>query len=293
MKSIRKSLDFIIYSNLFIALVALAFTFEAQILLGQPLSWHPYLFIIFFATFFDYNLHRLYTLIRYPSAIALEKHQWVRKHKLTFYILMCISTIGFIIAIWNAKPEVLIVLSPLALLTVFYSIPFYKSNNKTLRLRDIPFLKLFLIAFNWTIITLLLPLVQAGQSINITDFLALSLERFLFMCAICLPFDIRDMESDAASGLSTIPIKIGEKAAWQLTGGLMITSIAVSLLYHGVKGDYFIAAAFVLSGLLNLVLIQSKQLRQHPNFHHGIVDGTMLIQAMSIVLAEWLKTVIL
>ncbi|MBL7836968.1 MAG: UbiA family prenyltransferase [Bacteroidetes bacterium] len=280
MKVLKKITDFILYSNLYIALVALAFTFEAQILLNQEIGWHPYLFIIFFATFFDYNLHRLYTLLKYPKALQLDKHKWVSQNKQMFYGLMLVSTIGFLVSIYLAKKAVLMALLPLALLTIFYSLPFYAD----VRLRDIPYAKLFLIAFNWTMITLVLPIVQSGQSIELFHFMALSTERFLFMCAICLPFDIRDIESDKLSGLLTIPIKIGEQAAWQLSSALMITSLLMSLIYHGLKGEMTTALALGTSGVINLVLLNSGKLRRMANFHHGVVDGMMLIQAMMVIL---------
>lgn len=286
MRYIRPILDFIIYSNLFIAWAAVAFTFEAQVLLAQNISWHPYLFIIFFATFFDYNLHRLYTIVFYKEALAHEKHEWLRHNLLTFYILLTLATVGFFIALIFAKTKVILTLAPIAALTIFYSVPYFYRKGKAYRLRDVPYLKLLLISFNWTAITLLLPIAQAGHDIGIGRLIPLAIERFLFMCAICLPFDIRDMEADRQSNLMTIPLRLGEDKSWALSYWLMGTSAVFSLIYHLIYGEPAYALALCLSGLISLWLLKSDRMKQSHLYHYGVVDGLLILQSLLVVLAH-------
>ena len=56
---------------------------------------HPYLFIIFFATLFEYNLHRFITVITNKEALNSDKHKWVRKNLNGFYLLVLTSLVGF------------------------------------------------------------------------------------------------------------------------------------------------------------------------------------------------------
>src|SRR5262245_19176768 len=95
-----KLLRFLINTNLFISLAALLFTVESQIQLGFMPAWHPYLFIIFFATLFEYNLHRLITLAYHPEALSSPKHRWLRENKRSFYILVTLSIAGFLVSIF-------------------------------------------------------------------------------------------------------------------------------------------------------------------------------------------------
>lgn len=286
MRILRPFLDFIIYSNLFIAFAAVAFTFEAQVLLAQNISWHPYLFIIFFATFFDYNLHRLYTIIFYKQALFSEKHKWLRNNLLTFYVLLTLATVGFFIALIYAKTKVIITLAPIAALTIFYSVPYFYRKGKAYRLRDIPYLKLALISFNWTAITLLLPIAQADHDIAFVRLLPLAIERFLFMCAICLPFDIRDMEADRQSNLKTVPLRLGEDRSWALSYWLMGASAVFSLIYHLLYGETAYALSLCLSGFISLWLLKSDRMKQSYLYHYGVVDGLLILQALLVGLSH-------
>eukprot|EP01136_Pigoraptor_vietnamica_P044203 Opistho-1_new@20645 len=96
-------------------------------------QWHPYLFIIFFATLFDYNLHRLVTVLTNKEALNSDKHKWLKEYLSLFYALVVFSVIGFIIAVFLAKKEVLITLSPFALITLFYSLPIFKNQKYLFR----------------------------------------------------------------------------------------------------------------------------------------------------------------
>ena len=142
---------------------------------------HPYIFLIFFATLFDYNLHRFITVITNKEALNTDKHIWVKKNLRLFYWLVAISVIGFLGTVAIADKKVLITLAPIALVTVFYSIPIFKNNKGIFRLREIPFVKIFLISFVWSSTTILLPLIQSEISYNKENILAILLGRFLFL----------------------------------------------------------------------------------------------------------------
>jgi len=66
-------LKILIHSNIFISLAAVSLTIATQIQLGMAPQWHPYLFIIFFATLFEYNIHRLITVIKNKDASRSRK----------------------------------------------------------------------------------------------------------------------------------------------------------------------------------------------------------------------------
>lgn len=279
---------FLIESNLYIALSASVLTAATQVLLHQQTGFHPYLFIIFFATFFDYNLHRLYTLHFAKTALQGERHAWLLRNKRLFYVLMVLASIGFIISISQAKLSVLYILLPFAAITVFYSIPFLRWKNKNWRLRDLPFVKLFLIAGNWTMITILLPLIQYGKTVDDAEVLWVIAERFFFVLALCIPFDIRDIDIDRKAGLRTIPNVLGAEKSWQLAYLSVIISVIISSWHYAQIGETGFLISFLISGLTTVIALSIAKRRLYNLYLYGVIDGMLLLQALLLLGSSFL-----
>jgi 4-hydroxybenzoate polyprenyltransferase len=274
-------LSFIINTNIFISLAAVFLTIETQIQLGMRPHLHPYLFIIFFATFFEYNLHKLVTVFTHPEALNSEKHKWVKQHFKLFYILVALSTVGFLFAIFLAKKQVLITLAPIALITILYSIPIFRNKRKIFRLRDIPFLKIFLIAFVWSFITIFLPVIYNNIDFN-SYIIMMFAERFIFVLAIAIPFDIRDMSADLNAGIKTIPLVLGEKTAIGISNILITLFTIIIFIHYTTMNKKFLLPAFLISAISTLIVINYKKLQETRYYYTGILDGTLLIQGLLV-----------
>lgn len=279
-----KLLDFLINTNIFISLAAVALTVQTQLLLGMEPQLHPYLFIIFFATIFEYNLHRLITILHHPETLKDPKHSWVSRHLAAFYILVAVSVAGFICAVLLAKTQVLLVLFPIGLVTVFYSLPVFKNRKTIFRLREIPGLKIILISAVWSASTILLPIVQSGLDFDSFHVAAMLLERFLFVFAITLPFDIRDMAADRNAGLSTIPLWIGEQRSIYLAFALLILFMCLATLHYSLSRQLFALPALLLSAISSTWFIASKRIRSLKHYHYFVLDGTLLAQSLLVYL---------
>ena len=240
-------------------------------------QWHPYLFIIFFATLFEYNTHRLITVITNKEALNSDKHKWVKENLKAFYLLVFISVAGFITVALLAKKEVLITLAPIALITLFYSIPVFGNKKNLFRLREIPYLKIFLISFVWSTTTILLPIIQSNYPLNKIAVMTLLVERFFFVFAITIPFDIRDIESDRHSGLKTIPLLINENKSLAMSYLSLLIFFIISFFHYEVQNQWFIIWALSISTLTTFLFL-NKKFRTLPYYHYGILDGTMLLQ---------------
>ncbi len=274
---------FFINTNIYISLAAVFLTIETQIQLGMKPQFHPYLFIVFFATILEYNLHRLITILTNPLALEGDKHRWVKNHKTAFYFLVLVSMIGFICAALLAKKTVLLFLAPIGLITLLYSLPLFKSRGNYLRLREIPFLKIFLIAFVWSTTTILLPLIESGNPYNKAHILFMLIERFLFIFAITVPFDIRDIIHDKQVGLKTFPVIIGEKRSILFANiALFLFSLLCIFHYQNITFP-FLTTAFLLSAIVAIFFLNSKKVQKLPYYHYGILDGTMLLQGLLVL----------
>jgi len=283
-----KFLNFIINTNIYISLAAVALTLGTQVQLGMQPQLHPYLFIIFFATIFEYNLHRLITVITNPASLDDEKHSWVKNNKIAFYILCGASVLGFIIAAAMAKKTVLITLFPIGAVTVFYSLPIFKTKKIIFRLREIPCLKIFLISMVWAATTILLPIIESGQTFDKWHIITMLLERFIFVFAITIPFDIRDMKSDEEANLQTIPLIIGEKKAMHVANFYLFLFLLICSYHYYNTALAFILPAFIISGISTLLFMNIKWFKKVSHYHYFILDGTMLLQGVLICLCYYL-----
>ncbi len=281
----QRVFNFFIQTNIFISLCAVALTLETQVQLGMKPQWHPYLFLIFFATLFDYNLHRLITITIRKQALKDEKHAWVNRNLKGFYLLVIVSVLGFLISVCYAKIEVLIALAPMAMITIFYSLPVFKRARSIFRLREIPMLKIFLIAFVWSGSTIFLPVIQHGNTIEWQHTLMMLTERFIFVFAITIPFDIRDVAVDKTSGIKTIPILIGVRRSIILSNILLLVFYALCLHHYYIAGMYFLIPAFLGSTIITMLFINNQQIKESNYYHYGWLDGTLLIQGLLVCLA--------
>lgn len=273
-----------IQSNIYIALAAVFLTVATQLQLSRPPEWHPYLFLIFFATLFEYNLHRLITVITNKQALASPRHIWVKNNLAAFYCIVAASVIGFAIAVLLAKLTVLITLIPIALLTLFYSTPITGKKQGLFRLRQIPFLKIFLIAFVWSAITILLPVIHSGIPVFHSHVISMLVERFLFVFSITLPFDIRDIEADKQEGLQTIPLHIGERNAMKLAYVSLGLCFGICMVHYIHTQQWFMIPAICISVISTFIFLKNKYLQALPLYHYGILDGTMLLQGLLVLL---------
>jgi 4-hydroxybenzoate polyprenyltransferase len=283
-----KLLAFLINTNIFISLGAVLFTLETQIQLGLQPQLHPYLFIIFFATLCEYNVHRFITSITNPEALNSPKHQWVKEHIKGFRALVIASVLGFIVAACYAKKVVIITLAPIGVLTVFYSLPLFKNKKSVFRLREIPLLKIFMIAFVWSASTILLPIIQTEKKFDAFHVITMIVERFIFVFAITIPFDIRDADADTSASLKTIPILIGKKKALLVADLSLLAFIIICCLHYFQSHQFFILPALIISGISTYSFINNKKMMGFYYYHYAILDGTMLLQGLLVCVSYYL-----
>lgn len=266
-------------------------TIATQLQLGMKPQWHPYLFIIFFATLFEYNLHRFIIVITNKEALNSDKHKWVRENLKVFYSLVLLSILGFICVVLLAKKEVLIALAPIAAITLFYSLPVFGNKRTVFRLREIPFLKIFLIALVWSSSTILLPVIQSGITFNWTHVIAMLAERFLFILAITIPFDIRDVEADKQAGLKTIPLLLNENKSLVISYLSLFIFFLISFIHYQQLNYWFIIFSLGVSSLTTFIFLNSKKIRNMPFYYYGILDGTMLLQGLLVLVFYYVKII--
>lgn len=208
MNLLKKIFNFYIFSNIHVAFATFCLTKITLLEIG--ISESKTAWFVFFSTIISYNLIRF---IRF-GAIENWYQKWYKLNEYLLYGLTVVAIIFVIVITFSIRFKAWLVLLPFALFTIFYVIPL---KNKALR--NIPYLKLFLIGFSWAGITVLFPLVQNYILPRAVDYITF-FQRFLFVVAITIPFDIRDLNYDKKE-LKTLPQQLGVRKA-KLVGILFL-----------------------------------------------------------------------
>jgi len=281
-----KALGFIIHSNILIALAALSLALATQVQLGLKPEVHLYLAVIFLATLLEYNLHRYLTLYNKPEAARNEKLKWASEHRSLFLALIISSLAGLVIVLFFVKIKILLLLLPLALLSFLYSYP--GKQKHSFRLLRITGMKTFLIALVWTSATVLIPIFFEEQSFNFTQIVLLFAERFTFIFGIAIPFDIRDQETDKLASIRTIPLQFGERKSLLISTVALMLSLSIATFHYLDMKLIFILPAYLFSIVITLNCINNKTLKNVIFYHHGILDGCILLYGMLIFASFYL-----
>ncbi|QMU65761.1 MAG: hypothetical protein GKR88_16765 [Flavobacteriaceae bacterium] len=213
--------DFYINSSIHVALSVCSFTRITEIYFD--ISYQENLsYFIFFATVSGYNF------IKY-AGVAKWYHIRLTKNLKSIQIFSFISFVWMCFYGCFLPIRILLFILPLGILTILYAIPFLSGFQKSLR--GIRHLKIMVIAFVWASMTVLLPLYHENDTIegNRSNIILYTIQRFLILVVLTLPFDIRDMKYDQLS-LQTIPQKTGIAQAKRIGLALLLFAISIEFI---------------------------------------------------------------
>lgn len=279
-----KLLKVIIDSNIFIALSGVALTFASQVQLGLDLQIYNYVYVIFFGILLEYNLHKFYAVIKNNEEIKSEKYSWAKNNKYIYFSIIIIAFIFLIYFFINLKTNIILYLIPFAILNLLYSLPIFKK----IKIRKIPLIKIFLIAFVWTFVTVNIPFIYSEVRLSNAIYL-LFLERFIFIIAITIPFDIRDIQQDKINGVKTIPYFLGENKSYLLSNILIIIFSIITTIHYLIYLNYYILFSFIITTIITLIFLNSKSIRKNKYFYYGYLDGSMFLFGLLVVLSGFLE----
>lgn len=145
---------------------------------------------------------------------------------LAFALLHALLALGFLALL--GMPALWLALLPAAAVALLYPIVFPFPLRGFSALRSLPMLKLFLISLSWAYITFFLPRFIEGALLDpwlYVDFGA----RVLFVAALTVPFDLRDLAEDPPQ-LRTLPQILGPQASLRLAQSLLFLLQSWTLL---------------------------------------------------------------
>jgi 4-hydroxybenzoate polyprenyltransferase len=287
MKKILQSIfDFVLFSNIFMALCAVAQGLVTFILIGSK-PVYPVLAILFVATLGVYNFCILISKPQKPLNSQQRRERWYFAHyrlmvTLTIVPLLCLLPLFILI---STESRILMIF--LSILSFAYGLPLFSLGDKKFGLRNIPGLKQFLITLVWTMSTVLLPLLESQHmhlsTVSMRDTTILIAKRFLFLGALTMPFDIRDLFQDKQSGLKTVPVVWGEKNAYIFCQVLLAGYIVLLFLFrnNGFNNNFW---ALTITAVLAGWLIFKSTLKKNEYYYFFFMDGILILQYLLLLL---------
>ncbi len=272
---------YFVYTNIFVALCTAALVHSSVVLLdltSSRITWFT-----FFSTLASYNFMRLYQLLDSTRAPKAPLHRWINEHRFLIGALVVIGLSGSAYHFFHFERLTQWFIIPLGGLSFLYAVRLPGKNGR--RLREVPGFKIFMIALLWSLVTVTLPAIEAGAFGSVEGAL-LTAERFLFIFAITLPFDIRDLPFDGKE-LQTIPQRYGMNGAKGI-GLFAILIMDLLIVWQWGRGFYTLPEMIALIGVAKLAVVglfMSNPDRPEPYYSVGI-EGLSLLWLLALWLAQ-------
>jgi len=172
----------------------------------------------------------------------------------------------------------------MGVITFLYAIPFLPKTiflDESKNLRAISGLKIYVIAFVWSSVTVIIPLINENYIIT-TDVILTALQRYLYVLVIMLPFEIRDVQFDSIK-LSTIPQQIGVKLTKFIGGVFLIVLYCIEFFKTiNTKPQELILLSVVL---ITGVLLFCSKVNQKQYYSSFIVESISILWLILILLS--------
>lgn len=285
-----KLVKIIVYSNFFVSCCVVALTYRSLLLFNLPVSENVNLLILVgLATFFTYNFQRIVRFEQQPTSTYLlnSRLEWMYNNRNYLKSATIASTVFMLNAIFSLHFSGVLVLFLVGFIAIFYVIKFIPYKKKWLSLREIPYLKLFLIALVWSGVTVGLPFLnQKNLPVFSTNFYLILMQQFLFILAITIPFDSRDIEFDTTQNIKTLPILFGKKKAVLLSVLLLLVCIALSVFkwQNSPNEPHYVFWYESIAFLITTIIIIPTKNVQHELYYALFIEGTMLLLAFSVII---------
>ena len=251
MKWLVRFFDFYVNGSIHVSFAVISFLLITGAFLNISVSEYL-IYFVFFSTISYYNL------LKYGSGLLGNLRVDGRPLAILSFSLICLL-IAFLSGL-KLPSSIIPVVLVLIVLIVLYAAPIFPSDKN---LRSLGLLKIIIVAVSWTIVTVLLPVIAAGYEIQ-WDVVILSVQRFILVLAMMIPFEIRDMYLDPP-GIRTIPRRIGIKYTKWL--GVILAIISFALVY--LKDDINpmeINSRLAVTIILSLLILKTPT---HPSKYYA------------------------
>tara|TARA_Y100001963_G_C6747770_1_gene432497 strand:+ start:136 stop:963 length:828 start_codon:yes stop_codon:yes gene_type:complete len=251
MKIVKQLLDFYINSSIHVALAVYALSWITLLVFNLPYD-ENILYFNFYATITGYNFVKYFGIAKWHHR-SLAK--WLK-------VIQVFSFFSFLLMLFYAfrlEHKVIVVLIGLGLITFLYAIPFWPKQmylDEHQNLRQISGLKIYIIAAVWAFTTVVLPILNNNQELETKVWITV-LQNFVFVLALMIPFEIRDLKYDSIK-LATIPQQIGVKKTKILGVLLLLFFLGLNVFKEEILIHFLYKEVIVAFILMLFTLFSTK-----------------------------------
>ena len=179
--------------------------------------------------------------------------------------------------LWNTfirYKEGILIYGACALFSILYFLP-------PVNLRKTGGLKQFYIALIWVMVCIVIPFMfEADRFVGSKNFrkdqMLYIISQFCFIAALCIPFDIRDVEKDTMENTNSLPATIGIIKSKIIGVGLMLIYFLLSFFIEtaslaGIRGIVFVASS---------LMIWFSLPTRHRYYFTYLADGMIILQTI-------------
>ncbi|SFT85311.1 hypothetical protein SAMN05216474_2710 [Lishizhenia tianjinensis] len=232
-----------------------------------------YALFVFSATLLTYNAQRIIKRSQDKKEWDTGRLLWLKQHSKLLYILSILSSILCLIIYFQHLYHLhsFIFLIPLAFISIFYALKLGNLKN----LREIPHVKIHLIALVWVSSTCIFPALNE-ELLSWNSFL-FGAAFYLYILAITVPFDIRDLNYDDPNS-KTVPQVFGIDLAKKIA---LITLISSACIFSYLSTNLLQQSLLTIALIYQAVLIQLTTKNKPELFYSGLIDGGIILLAIS------------
>lgn len=285
---------FVFFGNYFYGVCAVALCIEASLQQGYPLnSWLFYVFI--------FSL----TVLYYTKAYITEKKTGSENPRSRWYwdnrrfvflsqvVLTVIAAVYPLNLLLNHLNAILTLPAVVWLMLLVFPVSaalYYGTGHPFVsryRLRNIGWLKPFLIGFVWAGLVTVYPFVMVhleNKRVFTPEWPAayLFIKNFMFVTVLCIMFDIKDYAADHNRQLKTFVVKAGlRKTLFVILLPLCVLGLGSYILYGSAR-SFSLERILVntIPFLLLMVVTYSMHRRKSIFYYLVVIDGLMLVKAL-------------
>jgi hypothetical protein len=294
MQYVNSIIKVIFFGNYFYALCAITLSIEAALQQNIPLNSFSYYIALFAIT----TLYYTYAYISINVANPANKRAvWYVNHKqmmvlsqVTLTIIFCIFTAVLLNNLWPHISQItitewlLIVSVPIiAMLYYGVNLPIVATKN----LRQLGWLKPFVIGFVWAGMVTIYPIVYYHIMSNTTYTLTLFgsllfIKNFMFVTVLCIMFDIKDYAADHNQQLKTFVVRVGlRKTIFYIIIPLTIIGLSTFLIFATSRQFPLLRILInTIPFILLIIVAYSLHRRKSILYYLAIIDGLLLVKSL-------------
>lgn len=266
---LKKIYNFYLDANIHVALGVYALVqvtlIEYQLPYDRSIS-----FALFFGTIVEYGFIKYASLAKHYLFLKQQYLRWIQLFNFT-----CAVIAMYFVSELNMKT--VIAAAVLVLVAFLYVVPSLTTKKN---LRNLKGIKAFVVSLTWSVSTVLLPLLNSDILITSEVFIDL-VQRFLFVLALMIPFEIRDLKFDEPN-LRTIPQVIGVGGSRLLGVVLLVFFVLFGFLQTNINATSLYVEwgiAFLL--LIALLFTRADQSKYYASF---FVEGISIVWWIGLLL---------